>query len=223
MMLAPMAADQNFDPQIAHQMFMNPEGRDLLIDNIIRNMQEKGYVGLDIDFEYILPEDKDLFIEFIAETERRLNEAGFFTMAALAPKVSGEMVGLLYEAHDYPAIGAIVDYALLMTYEWGYLLDLQWQLPHTECPTSIRIWCICNSLRKFSWASPTIHMTGLSFIQGESQAEALSNQEAVLRASQVGTTIEFDEESQSPFYTYTDVINIDMLYGLMMLEAWIQN
>jgi spore germination protein len=30
------------------------------------------------------------------------------------------MTGLLYEAHDYPAIGAIADYVLLMTYEWGY-------------------------------------------------------------------------------------------------------
>jgi len=40
---------------------------------------------------------------------------------ALAPKTSGEMTGLLYEAHDYPAIGAIADLVLLMTYEWGYL------------------------------------------------------------------------------------------------------
>ena len=31
------------------------------------------------------------------------------------------MTGLLYEAHDYPAIGAIADIVLLMTYEWGYL------------------------------------------------------------------------------------------------------
>ena len=211
MMLAPMAADQNFDPQIAHQMFMNPEGRDLLIDNIIRNMQEKGYVGLDIDFEYILPEDKDLFIEFIAETERRLNEAGFFTMAALAPKVSGEMVGLLYEAHDYPAIGAIVDYALLMTYEWGYLFgppmatspiqNVRQVLEYgvSVIPPEKILMGVPNY--SYDWALP--------FIQGESQAEALSNQEAVLRASQVGTTIEFDEESQSPFYTYTDVNNIE--------------
>ena len=119
MMLAPMTADQNFDPQIAHELFINPEGQSRLIDNIIINMEEKGYLGLDIDFEYILPEDTDLFINFIAETKARLEKPAL--LWRLAPKTSGEMTGLLYEAHDYPAIGAIVDYALLMTYEWGYL------------------------------------------------------------------------------------------------------
>ncbi len=206
MMLAPMAPDQSFDPQIAHEMFMNPEGQSTLIDNIVINMNEKGYVGLDIDFEYILPEDTNLFIQFIADTEARLNEAGFFTMAALAPKTSGDMEGLLYEAHDYPAIGAIVDYALLMTYEWGYLFGPPMATSPIQSVAQVLeygVSVIPNDKilmgvpnYSYDWALP--------FIQGETQAEALSNQESLLRASQVGAVIEFDEESQSPFYSYTD-------------------
>ena len=41
-------------------------------------------------------------------------------MTALAPKISSDQPGLLYEAHDYAAQGRIVDYIILMTYEWGY-------------------------------------------------------------------------------------------------------
>lgn len=44
----------------------------------------------------------------------------------------------------------------------------------------------------------------LPFVQGESMAEALSNQEAIARAAQYGVTIQFDEVAQSPFYEYTD-------------------
>ncbi|MBE5967691.1 MAG: LysM peptidoglycan-binding domain-containing protein [Lachnospiraceae bacterium] len=122
MMLAPMNAEGSFDTQIAHDMFVNQEGQNTLINNIISTMQEKGYAGLDIDFEFIRPEDRQNFIDFIANVQSRLKPLGLLTLVALAPKTSGEMTGLLYEAHDYPAIGAIADYVLLMTYEWGYTL-----------------------------------------------------------------------------------------------------
>lgn len=120
MMIAPMNAEGAFDTQIAHAMFANPEAQANLIDNIVANMQAKGYRGLDIDFEFILPEDTDAFVNFISAVNTRLDAEGYITLVALAPKTSGEMKGLLYEAHDYPRIGAIADEVLLMTYEWGY-------------------------------------------------------------------------------------------------------
>ncbi|MDF2802417.1 MAG: hypothetical protein K0S61_2320, partial [Anaerocolumna sp.] len=120
MMLAPMDANGAFSNEIAHQMFINTEGQARLVDNILANVQAKNYSGVDIDFEFVLPEDKQLFIDFIAAVKAKLEPEGYIVMVALAPKTSGEQAGLLYEAHDYPAIGAIADKILLMTYEWGY-------------------------------------------------------------------------------------------------------
>ncbi len=122
MMLAPMNEQQAFDSQIAHQMFLNPQGQEALINNIVETMKAKGYIGLDIDFEFVLPEDKAAFLSFITAVNTRLDAEGFITLVALAPKTSGEMTGLLYEAHDYPTIGAVADLVLLMTYEWGYTI-----------------------------------------------------------------------------------------------------
>ena len=48
---------------------------------------------------------------------------GYTVMVALAPKTSAGQPGLLYEAHDYAALGAAADDVLLMTYEWGYALS----------------------------------------------------------------------------------------------------
>lgn len=206
MMLAPMTPEGNFDTQIAHEMFINPEAQNNLIENIIATMTAKGYVGLDIDFEFILPEDKQNFINFIANVQSRLSPLGLLTLVALAPKTSGEMTGLLYEAHDYPAIGAIADYVLLMTYEWGYLFGP----PMATSPI--------NNVRRVleygvSVIDPNKILMGvpnysydwtLPFVQGESMAEALSNQESIARAAEHGVTIQFDEVSQSPFYEYTD-------------------
>ena len=120
MMLAPMNAQGAFDTSIAHNMFTNPQGQAKLIENIVSNIQAKGYRGLDIDFEFILPADRQGFINFITAVHAKLSPLGYITMVALAPKTSGTQAGLLYEAHDYPAIGAIADKVLLMTYEWGF-------------------------------------------------------------------------------------------------------
>ncbi len=120
MMLAPMNAQGTFDTSIAHNLFANPQAQTNLINNIVNNIEAKGYYGLDIDFEFILPEDAQGFLNFITAVHTRLSAEGYITMVALAPKTSGTQTGLLYEAHNYPAIGAVADMVLLMTYEWGY-------------------------------------------------------------------------------------------------------
>ncbi|MGB8451230.1 MAG: LysM peptidoglycan-binding domain-containing protein [Anaerocolumna sp.] len=122
MVLAPMDAQGAFSNELAHAMFVNTQGQNQLIQNILTTLQTKGYQGVDIDFEFVLPEDRELFITFITNMKNALEPQGFIVTVALAPKTSGEQAGLLYSAHDYPAIGAIADLVLLMTYEWGYTL-----------------------------------------------------------------------------------------------------
>ena len=211
MMLAPMTEQMEFNSQIAHDMFVNPEGQNRLIENIIATMQEKGYIGLDIDFEFILPEDRQLFIDFIANVKSRLQPLGFLTLVALAPKTSGEMTGLLYEAHDYPAIGAIADLVLLMTYEWGYLFGPPMATsPLNNVRRVLEYGVSVIPREKILMGVPNYaYDWSLPFVMGESMAEALSNQEAIARAAQYGVTIQFDETAQAPFYFYTDAQGVE--------------
>lgn len=205
MMLAPMDAEGAFNSQIAHEMFINPEGQANLINNIVDTMKAKGYRGLDIDFEFVLPEDKEEFLAFITAVNTRLDQEGFITLVALAPKVSGEMTGLLYEAHDYPTIGAVADLVLLMTYEWGYTYGP----PMATAPlnnvrrvleygvTVIDPNKILMGIPNYAYDWP------LPFVKGETAAESIGNQEAIERAVRYGATIQFDETAQAPFYNYT--------------------
>lgn len=211
MMLAPMTPEMEFNSQIAHDMFVNPEGQNRLIENIIATMQEKGYIGLDIDFEFILPEDRQLFIDFIANVKSRLQPLGFLTLVALAPKTSGEMTGLLYEAHDYPAIGAIADLVLLMTYEWGYLFGPPMATsPLNNVRRVLEYGVSVIPREKILMGVPNYaYDWSLPFVMGESMAEALSNQEVIARAAQYGVTIQFDETAQAPFYFYTDAQGVE--------------
>lgn len=91
-----------------------------LLENILGVMRDKGYEGLNVDFENVLPRDREAYNRFLQLTVDRLHPEGYFVSTAVAPKSSAAQPGLLYEAHDYPAHGRIVDFVILMTYEWGY-------------------------------------------------------------------------------------------------------
>lgn len=211
MVLAPMDPSGNFSSESAHDMFYNQEAQTTLINNLVTTLQAKGYMGIDIDFEFILPEDKDAFLNFIKAVNTRLDQAGLITFVALAPKTSGEMKGLLYEAHDYPTIGAVADKVLLMTYEWGYTYG-------PPGPTSP-----INNMRKVlqygvSVIDPDKILMGtpnyaydwpLPFVQGKTAAESIGNQTAIERAVQYGVNIQFDETAQSPFFNYTNENGIE--------------
>jgi len=206
MMLAPMTKEGAFSNAIAHAMFINPVGQDKLINNILAMLEAKNYAGIDIDFEFVLPEDKQLFIDFIAKLKSKLEPEGYIVLAALAPKTSATQAGLLYEAHDYAAIGAIVDLVLLMTYEWGYTYGP----PMATAPV--------NNVRQVleygvSEISPEKILMGLPnyaydwplpFIRGKSVAESIGNVEAVQRALEHKVDIQFDPVAQAPYYYYTD-------------------
>lgn len=88
-----------------------------LIDEIFWVMGQKGYVGLDVDFEYLPGHLAAAYAAFLDRLHRLLRARGLFLWAALAPKTSSAQRGLLYEAHDYAGVGASVDAVLLMTYE----------------------------------------------------------------------------------------------------------
>src|SRR5690606_33478461 len=98
----------------------SPQIQDKLLDNILRVMEEKGYRGLNVDFENVRQSDREAYNRFLQKAVDRLHPRGFFVSTAVAPKTSSEQKGLLYEAHDYEAQGRIVDFIILMTYEWGY-------------------------------------------------------------------------------------------------------
>lgn len=120
MHLSTLTETGGFSNELASLVLNNPDIQETLIDDIIENMQQKGYRGLDVDFEFVYPQDALLYGEFIGTLRSRLNPLGYEVIAALAPKTSDTQRGLLYEGHNYRAIGTNADAVLLMTYEWGY-------------------------------------------------------------------------------------------------------
>lgn len=120
LVLTPFAETGTFNSGLIQILSENETVQDNLIENLLETVREKGYVGVDVDFEYIRPEDRVGYADFVNRLRETMNENGYRVSVALAPKTSSYQKGLLYEAMDYHLLGQSANTVFLMTYEWGY-------------------------------------------------------------------------------------------------------
>jgi spore germination protein len=118
--LTPFDETGNFNNLLIHDLITNEEAGNRLLTQLLELMQELNYGGINIDFEFILAEDKDTFTSFVQRVADSMRAEGYETSVALAPKTSADQKGVVYEGKDYKALGEAADHVLLMTYEWGY-------------------------------------------------------------------------------------------------------
>lgn len=228
MLLSSITEDGNFNSAHASALFNDPILQDRVLTGLLDAMDSKGYVGLDIDFEFIPAGDRDAYLSFLQNAGARLRERGYFLHVDLAPKTSAGQQGLLYESHDYAAIGAAADSVLLMTYEWGYTYGPPMAVAPlnqvrrvaeygvTEIPPEKIFLGVPNY--GYDWILP--------FQRGITRATAIGNEYAVEIARRQGATILYDETAQSPWFEYTrdglrhvvwfeDVRSIEKKFDLM--------
>lgn len=208
--IVPMMSITNFTTtsagsNLAHDVLATAEYRENLLSDIIRIMEQKGYRGVNVDFENLLPEDRELYNNFLQQTVDRLHPLGYFVSSAVAPKTSGEQTGLLYEAHDYEAHGRIVDFVVLMTYEWGYRLGPPQSISPIDQMRKVVEYALSVMPSEKIMLGFQIYARDwiIPHVQGE-EARTFSPQEATELAIQKGATIQYDTQTQSPFYRYVD-------------------
>jgi len=208
--VVPMMSITNFTStalgqNLAHIVLNNSQIIERLLANILNIMQQKGYKGLNIDFENVLPEDREAYNQFLQRTVNRLHPLGYFVSTAVAPKVSEQQAGLLYEAHDYAAHGRIVDFVILMTYEWGWRKGPPQAISPLNEIRRVLDYAVTVIPRKKIFLGFQIYARDwlIPHIWGQ-EAETFSVQEALARAIRYGATIQYDMRTQSPFYRYRD-------------------
>lgn len=209
MLISSIDESGNFSNEHAENLFGNPVARETLITNIINTMYIKGYIGLDIDFEFI--RDRENYITFIAAVTTRLHEEGFIVNVDLAPKTSADQVGLIYQAHDYGRIGEIADTVLLMTYEWGYTFGPPMAVAPIDQVRRVVEYAITEiDVNKIMLGIPNYgYDWRLPFVRGESEAIIVGNTEAIDIAARNNAIIEFDPVAMSPYFYYSDIDGIE--------------
>ena len=204
MHLSTLTENGTFSSERAERLLNDDAAMDALALSVLEEIEEKGYEGLDIDFEFIPVSSALAYADFIARLRSVLAPRGKKVIAALAPKTRADQPGLLYEGHDYAAVGAAADAVLLMTYEWGYTYGPPMAVAPVNAVRSVLDFAVSVIPREkiymgipnyaYDWLLP--------YKQGYSRATSIGNDEAVDIARRFGAEIKFDESSKTPYFSY---------------------
>ncbi|MBQ5536016.1 MAG: LysM peptidoglycan-binding domain-containing protein [Oscillospiraceae bacterium] len=200
-----LRAGGGFSGDVAHAIFRDDAVRERFLDNVESQLSEGGYYGLNLDFEYVFPYDREAYNAFLTVLSERLHRLGFLLVTALAPKSSDSQQGLLYTAHDYAVHGRLADYSVLMTYEWGYAYGPAMAVAPLNKVRQVLDYAVSvMPAGKILLGVPNYgYDWTLPFRQG-SAARAITNTGAVALAGQARAEIRFDQTAQSPFFRYSD-------------------
>lgn len=88
--------------------------RQYLINQIVKLVKQYNLDGINIDFEYMYVDDKDLFTRFIIELAPRLNEIGAVLSVDVTAPDGGENWSMCYDRHR---IAKAADYIVYMAYD----------------------------------------------------------------------------------------------------------
>ncbi|MCM3672143.1 glycoside hydrolase family 18 protein [Mesobacillus maritimus] len=205
MMVITNQENDQFSDELGRIILNDMTVQERFLNNIVDTARRVGFRDIHFDFEFLRPADREAYNNFLRKARDRFRQQGWLISTALAPKTSAEQKGAWYEAHDYRAHGEIVDFVVIMTYEWGYSGGpamavspigpvrevLEYAL--TEMPGNKIM--MGQNLYGYDWTLP--------FVQG-STARAVSPQQAIQLAADNGVAIQYDQKAQAPFFNYTD-------------------
>ncbi|MFC5558975.1 LysM peptidoglycan-binding domain-containing protein [Ureibacillus thermophilus] len=196
-----------FSGELGRDILQSSAVQEVLLDNIIDEAKRIGGVSdIHFDFEFLPPDQREAYNNFLRKAAERLHAEGLLISSALAPKLSREQAGQWYEAHDYRAHGEIVDFVVLMTYEWGYsggppmpvspITEVEKVLNYalTEIPKEKIM--MGQNLYGYDWTLP--------YVEGGKYARAISPQQAIAIARDHQAEIQYDYIAQAPYFYYVD-------------------
>lgn len=206
MMVLTNLEEDGFSDELGRIILTNMSVQNKFLDNVVATAKKYNFKDIHFDFEFLRPADKEAYNTFLRKARDRFKKEGWLISTALAPKTKADQKGKWYEAHDYKAHGEIVDFVIIMTYEWGYSGGppmavspigpvrevLEYAL--TEMPGNKIM--MGQNLYGYDWTLP--------FKPGGEFAKAISPQAAIQLASDNNAAIQYDEEAQAPHFNYWD-------------------
>ncbi|PLR76782.1 spore gernimation protein [Bacillus sp. V3-13] len=205
MMVITNQENDQFSDELGTILLNDMAIQERFLNNIVAAARRYGFRDIHFDFEYLRPADREAYNQFLRRARDRFKQEGWLISTALAPKTRADQPGAWYEAHDYRAHGEIVDFVVIMTYEWGYSGGppmavspigpvrqvLEYAL--TEMPASKIM--MGQNLYGYDWTLPYTPGT---------IARAVSPQQAIQIAARYRVAIQYDTTAQAPFFNYTD-------------------
>jgi Predicted glycosyl hydrolase len=207
MMLSTMNLQGQGSYGITHNLLNNPNFQNNLIDKIITILRQDGLSGVNFGFQFILEEDFTNYINFIAKAKYSLQDEGYIIFVTCIPEIFGFEPDGNNETTFFSQVGQVADRVILMSYQWSYAyipaverttvkyIDKYVQYIITQIPPEKILVGFTRVAYDFE----------LPYVDNSSRVNSLTNFASIFLAKDMGVNIYFDEETQTPYFYYTDL------------------
>ena len=191
-------ADPEYEDLI-HLVLTTPALRENLVDSIYQMLQETGFAGVNIDFEFVPPEDREALNAFMAALYDRLTPNYVVTISVPAK---------LADDPDHPFSGAF-EYAALARY--SHQLFILAYDEHFTIPGPVASVGFVRDVLDFAVTQAPrskivlgMPVYGYEWPETGGIPRALTHSMAVSQAQQYEVPIRFDPVAMAPTYTYVE-------------------
>ncbi|HWO96580.1 MAG TPA: LysM peptidoglycan-binding domain-containing protein [Bacillus sp. (in: firmicutes)] len=193
--------NEQFSAELAGQVLGSPTLRNNLVRSTVRTVNEKGYAGVSIDFEFIPPARRNDFNTFLRDLKQALGE--LILHVNVHSKTRDIPTNRIIGAYDYKTIGEIADIVAVMTMDYGYPSGP----PNPVSPANWMEQVIRYSIseidpKKLQVAFPLYGYDWILPFKPENPTRALTVLAAQNQALQNGASIQYDSTFEVPSYIY---------------------
>ncbi len=192
----------------AYTILNNENKMDILIDNLIDILKRKGYYGINITYELLTDLTLPAYETFNTKAYKRCKKEGLAFFVTISPHIVFTANEITFEKIDYSKIVQQSDRTIVLNYLWGSYMG-----PPGPIASVLRINEFLDYLipqvfpDKLAIGLPLIaYDWELPYSIGLSKAVSLTLEMAIFLAQQFNAIIQFDEQSQTPFFTYNTAL-----------------
>lgn len=194
--------------EVEYEVLLNQQIQDVIIENILNILKSKGYYGVNLAFQFINTSNQQLYLTFLKKAADRLHSEGYFVFLTLNPGLAYNGTEVTFQKINYTEFSNIADGILFLSYDWGSVQrsPIQYSMVTTSAFLDYIVAQI--PLDKIRIVLPTLgYDWQLPYVPGRSKANALNFDSALALAAQMKAVIQYDENTLSAYFEYTDINN----------------
>ncbi len=192
------------NPEMIYEILLNPDYQDNHAESMLKILKEKGYYGVNITFTFLNETNQELYLNYLERITSRLNKEGYPVFITIDPNFLIEENQLLFEKVNYSKYNELIDETYLMRFYWGTqygppmpissIENISLYVNYTKQMMDPKKINVGFPLLGYDWTLP--------YIEGFSEANAITLDAVIDLARSMKSTILFDEVSKTPYYEY---------------------
>ena len=212
--IMPLVVNPGFDRATAGSLLHSARARDRAATYLAYLARRENLAGFQIDLENIDPGDKTLFTSFVALAAARLHRDGRLVSVAVVPRFSdrypgesksGEFkTGQWGASYDYRALGRVVDFMTIMTYDQHGRLGSPGPIAGYAWVEEALDYAAQRVPRQKLLLGVPFYGRDWSVTDGGTLARSLTFKEATALREKIGTPQQWDERWCSPWFEYRE-------------------